>query len=474
MSRIAILGGGPAGVGAAYWLARAGHEAVLVEQAERVGGNAGSFELAGIRVDYGSHRLHPAADPEILALLHAVLKGDLLERPRHGRIRLLGRWIHFPLRPLDLALRLHPRFAAGVLADAAGKLVRGGGGARRDDDTFASVLERGLGRTICREFYFPYARKIWGLAPEAISPLQAYKRVSAGSLAKLVRRLLPGGQGSGARQSKGVFFYPRRGYGQLWERLAEEAAAAGAELRLATRVARIVLEPAGRHRVETERGGGKETIEADHVWSTIPIAALARLVEPGAPPEVRAAAASLALRGMLLVYLVLETDRFTEFDAHYFPEADLPFTRLSEPKNYAAVVEPAGRTVLCAEIPCQREDALWARDEASLGALVQDGLARAGLPLRAKVSAVHVERLPAAYPIYARGFETHFARLDGWADGLPRLLSFGRQGLYAHDNAHHALAMAKAAVSCLAPDGGFDRAAWARHRAVFETHVVED
>ena len=35
---------------------------------------------------------------------------------------------------------------------------------------------------------------------------------------------------------------------------------------------------------------------------------------------------------MLLVYLVLETDRFTEFDAHYFPSG-VPFTRLSEPKN---------------------------------------------------------------------------------------------------------------------------------------------
>lgn len=473
MSRVVVLGGGPAGVGAAYWLVRAGHEAVLVEQAERVGGNAGSFELAGIRVDFGSHRLHPAADPEILALLHEVLRGDLLERPRHGRIRLLGRWIHFPLRPLDLALRLHPRFAAGVLRDAAGKMVRGPGG-RRDDDTFASVLERGLGRTICREFYFPYARKIWGIAPEAISPLQAYKRVSAGSLAKLVRRLLPGGQGSGARQSKGVFFYPRRGYGQLWERLQEEAVSGGADVRLRTRVARIALDPGGRHTVETEREGRAERIEADHVWSTIPIAALARLATPEAPPEVKAAASSLALRGMLLVYLVLETPRFTEYDAHYFPEADLPFTRLSEPKNYAAVTEPAGRTVLCAEIPCQREDALWSRDEKELGALVQDGLARAGLPVRAKVSAVHVERLPAAYPIYARGFEEHFARLDSWADGLPRVLSFGRQGLYAHDNAHHALAMAKAAVACLRGDGTIDRAEWARHRAVFETHVVED
>jgi hypothetical protein len=45
--------------------------------------------------------------------------------------------------------------------------------------------------------------------------------------------------------------------------------------------------------------------------------------------------------------------------------------------------------------------------------------------------------------------------------------------LFAHDNTHHALAMAYAAVECL-HDGEFDSAAWERHRQVFASHVVED
>ncbi len=87
---------------------------------------------------------------------------------------------------------------------------------------------------------------------------------------------------------------------------------------------------------------------------------------------------------------------------------------------------------------------------------------------------VAVRRLPAAYPIYRRGYEQHFERLDGWIDGIDHLLTFGRQGLFAHDNTHHALFMANAAVECLRDDGGFDRAAWGRYREVFEGHVVED
>ena len=160
--------------------------------------------------------------------------------------------------------------------------------------------------------------------------------------------------------------------------------------------------------------------------------------------------------------------------SHYFPGSDLRITRLSEPKNYAALTEPRGTTVLCAELPCQTEDAVWTMSETELGALVAEDLARAGIPLRAKVRRVAVKRLSHAYPLYPIGYEQHFAALDRWAEDLPRVLSFGRQGLFAHDNTHHALYMALCASRCLGDDGRWDDAQWQQHRRVFETHVVED
>lgn len=469
MTRVTILGAGPAGLGAALLLARRGHDVTVVEQSDRVGGNAGSFDLAGLRVDYGSHRFHPAADPEVLALVRDLLGDDLLARPRHGRIRLLGRWIHFPLRPLDLAIHAHPRFTGGVVVDLVAKRL--GRRAATGPETFASVLEQGLGPTICREFYFPYAKKIWGLEPDAISPVQAWRRVSAGSIGKLVRRLIPGAGGVGARGRKGIFYYPRKGYGQISERLAEAAEAAGARIHLGAAVRRVSL---GSDAHEVEAGSdGASPLTGRYVWSTIPVTTLVRLVEPAAPANVKDAASRLRLRAMLLVYLVLDADRFTEFDAHYFPEAGLPFTRVSEPKNYAALTEPAGRTVLCAEIPCGRGDALWDLADDALGQVVREGLARAALPVRCRIVEVAVRRLPAAYPIYEIGYEEHFERVDRWVSALPGVLSFGRQGLYAHDNTHHALFMARAAVECLG-DGAFDEARWRAYRRQFEKHVVED
>jgi protoporphyrinogen oxidase len=473
MTDVTVLGAGPAGLGAALGLARKGYQVSVLEQQDHVGGNAGSFELAGVRVDYGSHRFHPAADPQVFALVRELLGDDLLERPRHGRIRLLGRWIHFPLRPLDLALHGNPVFAAGVLRDLARKAVERRPTVERASDTFASVLERGLGSTICREFYFPYARKIWGLDPQDISPVQAYKRVSAGSIGRMVKRLLP--QGAGARNGKGIFYYPRRGYGQISERLREAAEAAGARVLLRTEVRGIELaaSPGEPHRVETQTPSGNHSIVSRHLWSTLPVTTLARIARPGAPPDVLSAASRLELRAMVLVYLVLETERFTEFDAHYFPGEELPFTRVSEPKNYSATRDAPGVTVLCAEVPCARGDDTWTKADDELGALVAEGLRTAGLPVRVRIREVRVRRLAAAYPIYRRGYEEHFGRLDQWVEGLERVLSFGRQGLYAHDNTHHALFMARAAVDCLT-DGAVDRAAWRRYKQIFDEHVVED
>ena len=458
MRDLVVLGAGPAGIGAAYRAARAGLDVVVLERAPVPGGAAGSFEVGGLRVDHGSHRLHPSIDPGILAELQALLGPELQRRRRRGRIRLEGRWIAFPLRPADLARRLPPGFAARATRDALLSPLR-----RPRADTYAEVLRAGLGPTLAERFYFPYARKLWGLEPHEIDAEQARRRVSAGSAAKLLRRV------AGRGGSGGWFWYPRRGYGQISEALAGAARRAGAELRFESAVTRVGLR-ADAVRVEVEGG---EAVEAARAWSTLPLTALARLADPPPPQGVLAAASELRFRAMLLVYLVLDVDRYTPFDAHYLPEGWTPVARVSEPKNYRDGDDPPGRTVLCAELPCAPGDGLWRASDEELRDLVAWTLAEAGLPAPRAVG-VEVRRLPAVYPVYRVGYARAFDALDGWATAQPRLLTFGRGGLFAHDNLHHALAMAWAAADALGRGSTFDGEAWREARRRFAEHVVED
>lgn len=469
--RVLILGGGPAGVGAAYRLRTQDRaDVTVVESRASVGGNAGSFSIGEQRVDFGSHRLHPSCEPHILADIRRLMDGDLLRRPRHGRIRLCGRWIHFPLKPVDMLLHVDKRFALGAARDAAVRAVHTP--APNPHPSFASELEATLGPTICNQFYFPYARKIWGRDPRLLSPIQARRRVSANSFGKLIRKVLP--KRPSGNTDKGFFYYPRRGYGQISEAYADAAHAAGARLLLGSTATKLTMPgESGPWKAVVVAKEGETALEADYVWSTIPLGILARVLEPSPPEPVIDASNALKLRSMLLIYLRLPVNQFTQYDAHYFPGTDVRITRLSEPKNYVGMETPVGSTVLCAELPCSTDDDVWTMSDVELARLVRDDLRRAGIPLPVDPEEVVVKRLSHAYPIYETGFERHFGTLDEWVATLPRFLSYGRQGLFAHDNTHHALSMAYAAVDCLA-DGAFDNARWADYRVEFEKHVVED
>lgn len=463
---IVIAGAGPAGLAAALKLARRGFAVTVVERGPSAGGNAGSFNLDGVNVDYGSHRLHPSCPAPVLRDIRSMLGNDLLDRPRHGRIRLRDRWLHFPLKPANILRHAPQGFLWGILRDSFAKNGKGG------EETFASILQHGLGPTICNDFYFPYAEKIWGLDPAALDPEQARRRVAASSRTKLAAKVLKAASGKSTGPGS-RFYYPRGGYGQIAEAYLKAAREAGAEVKLNTSLRAISVQDGRVAGLCVEHQGGSEFLETRLVLSTIPLPAMVRALQPSPPSGVLAAVESLQYRGMVLVYLVLETDRFTEFDAHYFPGREIGITRLSEPKNYG-LAEAPGCTVLCAEIPCSTDSALWSATDDELGREVLKALVVADLPVTVPVRRVVVRRIPHAYPLYTTGYREAFDRLDGYAGQIGGLVTFGRQGLFAHDNTHHALAMGYALSDSISPEGCLVDDLWALHRRQFESHVVED
>lgn len=119
---------------------------------------------------------------------------------------------------------------------------------------------------------------------------------------------------------------------------------------------------------------------------------------------------------------------------------------------------------------------MWNATDDDLAGLVADTVAELGLP-PLRFASVRVRRLRHVYPVYARGYAEHLRGLDAWAAALPRVTTFGRLGLFVHDNTHHAIAMAYDAVEVLGTGPGpgrRDEPAWAAARERFTHHVVED
>ncbi|MGQ0624759.1 MAG: protoporphyrinogen/coproporphyrinogen oxidase [Sporichthyaceae bacterium] len=434
-----ILGAGVAGLAAAWRASARGLSVVVLDHADHVGGLAASFQIAGMDVDYGSHRLPAALPTGVAADLAILLGGDLQTRVRRARVHTGGAWVDLGGSGAQFRRRLSRPLLAAMVRDRV--LERGRRGAVSN---YAEAMRPHVGRTVYTQVHEPYARKIWGLAPERLEAVHARQIVSVDPPWR------PYGKNPDA------FCYPRRGFGQIATALDRHAREAGAQIMLGTAVGSI--SPTFGSVSVLTHGGAEFT--AQHAFSTLPLPQLARLTRPGPPLSAIETATRLRFRAMLLVYLVHRGGRWTPYDAHHFPAADTPVLRVCEPANFRdSADDPADRSVICAELPCAAGDELWSSDDSELAHVVSKTATRYGLPELATDDVV-VHRSAAFYPLYQVGLDPDLHGLDAWLRRIPSVTSFGRFGLNFHDNTDHALMLAREAVDALGPDGAFDHPRW--------------
>ncbi|NDL55972.1 protoporphyrinogen/coproporphyrinogen oxidase [Phytoactinopolyspora mesophila] len=452
-----VLGAGPAGLVAAWRAAQRGFKVALLERADHVGGMAASVDVAGIRVDQGSHRLDRATPAGLLNDLRALLGEDLQLRHRNSRIRVGDQWLSVPLRADEVTRKLPPSMLARIAKDSATLSFR-----RSEDDSYAAVVRGRVGPALYDSVYGPLAEKQWGVPGDALSAMQAHRQAARLSAWKVAGRAV----GRVRRKKQTVasgYFYPRHGFGQLVEALADAAVEAGVDIKLEAEVDRVNVY---EDEVEVGTQDG-DVVTGNLVFSTLPLPVLARISRPAPSLTSIESAARLRYRAMLLVYVVHENGRWSRFDSHDIPDPRTPVLRISEPTNYRENPDdPPGRSVLCAEIPCNMTDEVWGLDDESLADLVDETLGLTGLP---SVQRSHVEtrRLGQVYPIYRLGYENDLSEVDAWARMIRRIVTLGRQGLFVFDNIHQALLMAYDAVDAIRDDGRFDRYAWTVARERF-------
>src|ERR1700679_1802399 len=91
-----ILGGGPAGLSAAWHLASRGEPVVVLEGEDRVGGLCATHERDGYRFALGGHRF-VSSDLELTQRLERLLGDDLLTSTRRSVVLHHGRAFRYPL-----------------------------------------------------------------------------------------------------------------------------------------------------------------------------------------------------------------------------------------------------------------------------------------------------------------------------------------------------------------------------------------
>jgi protoporphyrinogen oxidase len=437
-----VLGGGPAGLTAAYQLGRAGADAIVLEAEEQVGGLAKTVEVDGYRFDLGGHRFFTKSI-EVDALWHEVLGDEFLLRPRMSRIYWNKRYLDYPLRGPDVIRKL----GAVELTRCMASYLRAAARRNKVDDSFEDWVSNRFGRRLFELFFKSYTEKLWGVPTTEIRAEWAAQRIKGLSFFSAARAAFFGNKGNKVKSLISEFHYPRFGPGQMWEAMSSAIVEEGGDVRTGAPVERLEL--AGDRIVEVEAGGVSYTLP-DAVISSLPLRTVVELTSPPPPTEVCEAARGLRYRDFLTVALVVDGQDLFPDNWIYIHE---PGVRVGRIQNYRSwspwMVPDPDKACVGLEYFCFAGDDLWTMEDDELVELAAAELEQLGLAARSKVERGFVTRVPKAYPIYDTDYAARVATIRTWLDGIDNLQQVGRNGLHRYNNSDHSMLTAMRAVDNL-------------------------
>ncbi|MEE1295557.1 MAG: NAD(P)/FAD-dependent oxidoreductase [Bifidobacterium sp.] len=498
---IVIIGGGPAGLTAAWELVRDGgadrYDVTVLEETGEFGGISRTVKHDGNRMDIGGHRFFskddrimrwwadtlplqgaPSYDDKKLGRSHDLEPGGpdpektdkvMLKRHRVSRIFWNQHFLDYPvtlnmntLKAMGPKITLQAGFS--YLKSAIHKLP---------EDNLENFYINRFGRKLYSMFFEDYTTKLWGRAPSEISADWGAQRVKGlsimGVLKNAIGKMLPKSKKSNKEVETSLieeFWYPKLGPGQLWETVEANCEAAGAKVITNARVVAVNRADGKVSSVVYEDKDGKRvTLEADQFISSMPVKDLLEAIdieEQPAPKDMKAIAEGLPYRDFVTVGLLVKhlkirntTDIPTLGNPPIVPDCWIyvqdpgyKVGRIQIFNNWSPyLVKDVDDTVwIGLEYFCEEGDDFWNMTEEEAKRLAIAEMTRMGIISGShEVLDYHRERVKKAYPAY---FDTYdqMPELVEYLDSFGNLYCVGRNGQHRYNNMDHSMATAIEAV----------------------------
>lgn len=427
---IIVIGAGPAGLTAAYLLAKGGKSVCVLEAADQVGGMARTIPLWGQSVDIGPHRFF-SKDRRINELWLEIAGGEYDMVDRLTRIYYKRKFYNYPLKPFNAFLNLGPfesfrclmsyfreRLAPAPLAD-----------------NFESWVISRFGKRLFDIFFKTYSEKLWGVSCTEIHSDFAAQRIKKFSLMEALKTAFLGNSGKHATLAD-QFAFPHGGTGRIYEKMRDRILAAGGEVHCSSAVHSVT--PNGDGAIVHLENGSQ--IQGQDVVSTMPLTLLVNRL-PDAPEAVKQSASRLKFRNTIIVYV--------ETDANPFPDNWIymhsPQVRVGRVTNFqnwgSSILNGQTKTILALEYWTNFEDEDWSKPDSWWAELGAQECLKAGFVPSGKVERTHVIRVPRCYPIYTRDYKTHLAPVEAYLKTVPHIHPIGRYGAFKYNNQDHSILM---------------------------------
>ena len=430
---VVIIGGGPAGLAAAYELTKNKRPALVFEKADKVGGIARTETYKDYLFDIGGHRFFTKNDA-INKLWVEILGKDFLKVSRISRIYYRGRFFKYPIEILDTLrnLGLKEIFLIGT------SYIYVRFRPYPEEETFEQWVSNRFGRQLYRTFFKTYTEKVWGIPCNEIRADWAAERIKGLSLTAAVANALIGKQNAKSLISE--FDYPLLGPGMMWQRFQKKIEEGGGEVRIQSEIVALKHKHGRIVSVEYTDEDERVEIQAGHVISSMPVTRLVSLFDPKPPEEVLEAVTKLSYRSFLIVILIVDKKDLFPDQWIYIHSPKVRVGRIQNFKNWSAAMIPdSQKTSLGMEYFCTEGDAVWEMSDEKLKDLASVELSQLGLAGNAEVVDSFVVRQPKAYPVYDQHYKQNLNILKDYLCNIENLQTIGRNGMHRYNNMDHSM-----------------------------------
>jgi protoporphyrinogen oxidase len=463
--RFIVLGGGPAGLTAAYELTKYGFRPIVLEKADKVGGISRTESFHGYHFDMGGHRFFTKSE-EVNAMWREMLGEDFLLRPRHSRIYYGGKFFDYPLKPRNVlsGLGFWESFRVG-LSYARWHIFP-----YRREDTFKQWVTNRFGTRLFLIYFKSYTEKVWGISTSELSAEWAAQRIKGLSLPTAVLGMFFKPKAK-IKTLIEEFHYPKYGPGMLWNRVRSEIERRNGRVQLNSNVSKINREGNRIVSIVVSHDGRDETVEGTDFISTIPISEFIKQLDPPPPAGVLDAASALRYRDFLTVCLIVDQPHLFDDNWLYIHDPHVKVGRIQNFKNWSPDMVPDNtKTSLGLEYFCNAGDDLWSASDADLVDLGKRELEQIGLANRSQFVDGCVFRVEKAYPVYDSHYNRHLEVIREYLDGLENARTIGRNGLHRYNNMDHSMLTGMFAVRNMVLGQNYDlwniNAEWEYHEEI--------
>jgi protoporphyrinogen oxidase len=445
--KVVIIGGGPAGLTAAYQLCKEGVESVVLEKDNVVGGISRTVNYKGYLFDIGGHRFFTKVKAVDEMWREVLGEEKFLRRSRLSRIYYNKKFFYYPLKATNALLGL------GILNSflMLGSYMKAQVFPIKNEVSFEDWISNRFGRRLFNTFFKTYTEKVWGIPCNEISADWAAQRIKGLSLISTIKNALLSSQtkdkGEIIKTLIDAFDYPEKGPGQMWEMVADSIQKRGSELKMKSNVEGIVWQKGKVTALELDIDGKKETVEGTDFISSMPVQELVRKMKPEPPDEVKEAAEKLGYRDFLTVSLIINKADLFQDNWIYIHDSAVKVGRIQNFKNWSPQMVPdPNKTCLGLEYFCFEGDGLWTTTDEELIKLATKELGMLGLVDPKDVEDGAVVRMPKAYPIYDSVYVQAVNTIREFLSGLSNMYLVGRNGMHKYNNQDHSMLTAMLSV----------------------------